>query len=176
MEPRVAHREADAASRAATFEALVGPWVNEIYRVAAAIVGERDARDVTQDALIDAWRGFDRLRDSDKARPWLHAIVANRSRKHLRSARSRPRLAAGGLPEVAVPDASQSLAERDRLGQAFESLSADQRIAVVLHHVLDLSVPQIAATLAVPEGTVKSRLHAGLGRMRTALEAEIPDA
>jgi RNA polymerase sigma-70 factor (ECF subfamily) len=169
MEPRVAHRKADAAQMAATFEALVGPWVNEMYRVAAAIVGETDAQEVTQDALVDAWRAFDGLRNQEKARQWLHAIVANRGRKHLRSARSRPRLAAVQLPEPAFGDSSEALAEQERLDHAFESLSADQRIAVVLHHVLDLSVPQIAATLSVPEGTVKSRLHAGLVRMRAAL-------
>jgi RNA polymerase sigma-70 factor (ECF subfamily) len=172
MEPRVAQRKADAADRAATFEALVGPWVNEMYRVAAAVVGERDARDVTQDALVDAWRGFGGQRDPDRTRAWLHAIVANRCRKHLRSARSRPRLAAADLPEIAVPDAADALAENDRLSRAFESLNANQRIAVVLHHVLDLSVPRIAVTLAVPEGTVKSRLHAGLEQLRAALEQD----
>jgi RNA polymerase sigma-70 factor (ECF subfamily) len=162
----------DAADRAATFEALVGPWVHEMYRVAAAVVGESDARDVTQDALVDAWRGFGKLRDPDRARAWLHAIVANRCRKHLRFARSRPRAAGVDLPEVAVPDASQALAEHDRLNRAFDALSPDQRIAVVLHHVLDLSIPRIAATLAVPEGTVKSRLHSGLGRLRAALQLD----
>jgi RNA polymerase sigma-70 factor (ECF subfamily) len=65
------------------------------------------------------------------------------------------------------------LADRDRLSRAFDALSADQRIAIVLHHVLDLSVPTIAATLGVPEGTVKSRLHAGLDRMRTALAEDV---
>jgi RNA polymerase sigma-70 factor (ECF subfamily) len=169
----VAQRGADAADKAATFEALVAPWVNEMYGVAAAVVGESDARDVTQDALVDAWRGFERLRDPDRARQWLHAIVANRCRKHLRFARSRPRMAALDLPDLAAPDASEGLADRDRLSRAFDALSADQRIAIVLHHVLDLSVPTIAATLGVPEGTVKSRLHAGLDRMRTALAEDV---
>jgi RNA polymerase sigma-70 factor (ECF subfamily) len=141
MEPRVAQRRTEAADRAAAFEALVGPWLNEMYRVAAAVVGERDARDVTQDALVDAWRGFGRLRKPERARAWLHAIVANRCRKHLRSTRNRPRVAAVDMPDVSVPDASQALAEHDRLSQAFDSLSADQRMAVVLHHVLDLSIP-----------------------------------
>ena len=45
----MAHRGVDAADGAASFEALVGPWVDEMYRAAAAIVGETDARDVTQD-------------------------------------------------------------------------------------------------------------------------------
>ena len=169
----MAPREADAASVAASFEALVGPWVNEMYRAAAAIVGEADARDVTQDALLDAWRGFARLRDRERVRPWLHAIVANRSRKHLRARRSRPRfIPVSTWPEGTEDDRSTVLAERDRLDRAFESLPADQRIALALHYALDLSVPQVAAVLSVPDGTVKSRLHAGVERLRAGLAVE----
>jgi RNA polymerase sigma-70 factor (ECF subfamily) len=172
MEPTVAHRQADAADAAATFEAIVGPWVQEMYRAAAAIVGEGDARDVTQDALIDAWRGFAKLRDPRLARPWLHAIVANRSRKHLRAKRSRPSVISGTAPERAVNDQSAVLSERDRLDRAFDSLTVDQRVAIVMHYVVDLSVPQIATALSAPEGTVKSRIHSGLERLRAALESE----
>jgi RNA polymerase sigma-70 factor (ECF subfamily) len=157
----------------ASFEALVRPWVDEMYRAAAAIVGETDARDVSQDALVDAWRGFARLRDRELVRPWLHAIVANRSRKHLRARRSRPRfIPLESWPERAAEDGSTAFAERDRLERAFESLSPDQRIALALHYALDLSVPQVAAVLSVPDGTVKSRIHAGVERLRAALAAE----
>jgi RNA polymerase sigma-70 factor (ECF subfamily) len=172
MEPTIVHRRADAAGRAATFEALVGPWIDEMYRMAAAIVGEGEARDVTQDALLDAWRGLGSLRDSERVRPWLHAVVANRCRKQLRARRSRPRLIDVEPPEGSAADRSAAVVERDRLDRAFASLPADQRIAVVLHHVADLSVPQIASALSVPEGTVKSRIHAGLACLRAALAAE----
>lgn len=169
----MAPRDADTPSVAQTFEALVGPWVDELYRAAAAIVGEADARDVTQDSLVDAWRGFARLRDRGRLRPWLHAIVANRSRKHLRARRSRPQfVSVSNWPEGAVDDRSSELAERDRLDRAFDSLPADQRIALALHYALDLSVPQVAATLSVPDGTVKSRIHAGVERLRAVLAAE----
>ena len=171
----MAPRDDDAATVAATFEALVGPWVNEMYRAAAAIVGQADARDVTQDALVDAWRGFGRLRDRERVRPWLHAIVANRSRKHLRARRSRPRsIPVSRWPEGTEDDHSTRLAERDRLDREFDSLPADQRIALALHYVLDLSVPEVAAVLSVAEGTIKSRIHAGVGRLRTALAAGDP--
>lgn len=165
--------EADDAGVAATFEGLVGPWVDEMYRAAAAMVGEADARDVTQEALLDAWRGFARFRDPERVRAWLHAIVANRSRKHLRARRSRPRFVPMlNSPEGTVDDRSAVLAERDRLDRAFDALPADQRIALALHYALDLSVPQVAAVLAVPDGTVKSRIHAGVERLRAELGAE----
>lgn len=167
----MAHRSADAADVAATFEALVGPWVDEMYRAAAAIVGEGDARDVAQDALVDAWRGFSALRDPGRARAWLHAIVANRCRKHLRASRRRPMVITSEVPEIGVEDPSAAtLAERDRLDRAFVTLSPDQRIAIVLHYVVDLSTPEVAVVLSVPEGTVKSRIHAGMGRLREALD------
>lgn len=169
----MAPHDADAADLAASFEALVGPWVDEMYRAAAAIVGETDARDVTQEALVDAWRGFDRLRDRERVRPWLHTIIANRSRKHLRARRSQPRfIPVSSWPEGTEDDRSTALAERDRLDRAFESLPADQRIALALHYALDLSVPQVAAVLSVADGTVKSRIHAGVERLRVALAAE----
>lgn len=165
--------EGNAAGVAVSFEALVGPWVDEMYRAAAAIVGESDARDVTQEALLDAWRGYARFRDPERVRAWLHAIVANRSRKHLRARRSRPRFVQVlTLPEGAADDSSAVLAERDRLDRAFESLPDDQRIVLALHYALDLSVPQVAAALSVPEGTVKSRIHAGVERLRAVLAAE----
>jgi RNA polymerase sigma-70 factor (ECF subfamily) len=166
-------RDDDAPTMAASYEALVGPWVDEMYRAAAAIVGETDARDVTQEALVDAWRGFSQLRDPERVRSWLHAIVANRSRKHLRAGRSRPRfIPVSSWTEGVEDDRSTVFAERDRLDRAFESLPADQRIALALHYALDLSVPQVAAILSVPDGTVKSRIHAGVERLRVALAAE----
>lgn len=174
MEPAPAPESTSADARPEDFEALVGPWVNEMYRAAAAIVGSYEAEEVTQDALLDAWRGLSRLRDQARVRPWLHSIVANRARKHLRSARSRPRLVA--VRTETSPDSTRSspdhaiqLAERDRLDRAFEHLSADQRICLALRFSLDLSVPQIAEALGIPQGTVKSRLNAAVERLRPAL-------
>jgi RNA polymerase sigma-70 factor, ECF subfamily len=162
----------DVVSR--EFELLVGPWLEEMYRVAAAIVGADDARDVTQDALLAAWRGLDSLRRRDQPRPWLHAIVVNACRQHLRRQRRWPRLIEPRDPAVAeraawTPDQSAAVAERDRLDRAFAHLDADHRAALALHYVLDLSVPQIAIALGVREGTVKSRIHVAKERMRAEL-------
>lgn len=144
-----------------------------MYRLAAAICGAGDAEDVTQDALLDAWRGLDRLRDETRVRPWLHAIVANRARKHFRFSQFRPRTVEIGAEQTsAEDDPSMSVAERDRLDRAFDRLSADQRVCVALHHSIGASVPEIAAALGVPEGTVKSRINAAVSRLRTALKEE----
>jgi RNA polymerase sigma-70 factor (ECF subfamily) len=158
------------------FEALVGPYVEEMYRVAAAIVGTDEARDVTQDALVAAWRGYARLRDRASVRPWLHAILVNHCRNSLRTRNRRPRqirIDANDLDRLgAVGDSSTAGAERDRLDRAFESLTPDQRTILALRYTLDLSIPQVAATLGIPAGTVKSRVHGAVERLRTALGEE----
>ncbi len=176
MKTPLAHVSAPADATA-DFEALVGPWIDEMYRASAAIVGAPEAADVTQDALIDAWRGFARLRDRDRVRPWLHAIVANRSRKHIRAQHSRPRLIDVDVSDApgtagSQEDFARAVAERDRLDRAFDRLTADQRICLAFRYSIDLSVPQIAAALGIPEGTVKSRLHGSLERLRAVLVEE----
>ena len=140
-------------------------------------MGADDARDVTQEALLKAWRSLDQLRRRDDARPWLHAIVVNESRQLLRNRRRRPQLAevepaAEFSPGLVTPDISAQVADRDRLDRAFVQLDADQRAALALHYVTDLSVPQVAVALGVREGTVKSRIHAAVQRMRTELEQQ----
>jgi RNA polymerase sigma factor (sigma-70 family) len=175
MEPTLARGGSarDVASR--DFEALVAPWVEEMYRLAATIVGPLDARDVTQDALVIAWSKLASLRRRDDARPWLHAIVVNQCRQLLRSQRRRPRLIDIDQPGVvdrgpSTPDTSRAVAERDRLDRAFGRLDADHRAALALHYVTDLTVPQIAVALGIREGTVKSRIHAAVKRMRVELD------
>jgi RNA polymerase sigma-70 factor (ECF subfamily) len=71
-----------------------------------------------------------------------------------------------------TPDHAAAIVERQRLDLAFESVTVDQRVCVALHYSLDVPVRQIAETLGVPEGTVKSRIHAGITRMRAALEVD----
>ncbi len=156
------------------FEALVGPYVEEMYRMAAAIVGPDDARDATQDALFAAWRGMGGLRDPSRARPWLHAILVNRCRNLLRTRSRRPWLIHVEHPDDiarrhALADPAGQIADRDRLDRAFETLEPDQRICLALHYTLDLAVPQVALVLGIPEGTAKSRIHAATVRMRAAL-------
>jgi len=171
MRAPLARGSASAAVASAEFEALVEPWVAEMYRLAAAVVGVESAEDVTQDALVDAWRGLRRLRDPSRVRPWLHSIVVHRASKHLRALRSRPRLIAVQPDEVwhgsrAFPDPAVDVAQREMLDRAFEGLPLEQRACVVLHYSLDIPVAEIATTLGIPEGTVKSRIHAGIRHLR----------
>ena len=69
-----------------------------------------------------------------------------------------------------IADAAEATGVRDALERALDALGADERLIVILRFHADLTVPAIAAAVGVPEGTVKSRLHHALGRLRVALE------
>lgn len=157
------------------FEALVEPRLDGLHRLAAAIVGPDDARDATQDALIQAWGGFGGLRSTDALDAWLRAIVVNRCRNVLRSRRrSVPAISMDSVIDVAdgAPGIGGRLEDRDRLDRAFEALSADHRSILALRFSLDLPLRDVAAALGIPEGTAKSRLHAATGRFRALLQED----
>ena len=65
-----------------------------------------------------------------------------------------------------------SVVDRDQLERGFRRLSIDHRAVVVLHHYLDMTVDEVAQTLGVPVGTVRSRLHYAMRALRSALEAD----
>ena len=167
-------REA-AGGRAEAFEALVQQYGPDMYRLAAAIVGPDDARDVAQEAFVAAWRDLSNLRQVDRFEVWLRRIVINRSRNALRARKRRPTepLESMTIGETASrhPDFRDAIHARAELDTAFNGLSADHRAAVVLHYGADLSIRETAEAMGVAVGTAKSRLNAALGRMRAAMEA-----
>lgn len=156
------------------FESMASDRLGDSVRLATAIVGPDDAPDVVQDALLEAWRHISRLRDPAAFDPWLRSIVINRCRNVLRTRDRRVRtidLAAGALARD-IHGSGFRLEQRDRLDRAFHRLSADHRAVLVLRYTLDLQVRDIALTLDVPEGTVKSRLNAAITRLRSAVGEE----
>lgn len=165
------------AGRADAFEALVQRFGLEMCRLASAIVGPDDARDVAQEAFIAAWRDLPRLNDPDRFLPWLRRIVVNRSRNALRSRGRRPTtsldLPGGPAHRVAgVGDFRDAVDARQALDGAFNGLSADQRAVIVLHYGSDLSIREAADSMGVAVGTAKSRLNSALRRMRVAVEGQ----
>ncbi len=161
--------------RAEAFRRLVDRQLDAAYRLAAVILNDRvEAEDAVHDAALVAWQRWDELRDPTRFEAWFRRILVNGCRDRLR-ARARHRvvdigreLAESEHPRVADPTAATEA--RDAVGQALETLGPDDRLVVVLRFHADLTVPAIAAALGIPEGTVKSRLHHALGRLRVALE------
>lgn len=171
-------RRAQAGDREA-FEMLVEQHATATYRLAAAIVGTADARDIAQEAFLAAWHELPRLRKADAFGPWLRRICVHRSRNWLRARGRRVSPAsldemAAGLPDPA-PDFRTAIDARSALAPAFEMLSPDQRAILALHYSMGYSIAESANALGVRVGTAKSRLNAGLAVLRRALEADAVD-
>ena len=160
--------------RSATFRRLADRHLDDAYRLASVILDDRvEAEDAVHDAAVAAWRAFDGLRDADRFEAWFRRILVNGCRDRLR-ARARRRVADLGreLAESEHPvvgDAADRTATRDALDRALAVLDADHQVVVALRFGADLTVPAIAEALGIPEGTVKSRLHHALGRLRAAI-------
>lgn len=155
---------------------LVERHATEMYRLAAAIVGPVDARDVTQETFIVAWQRLPSLRKADAFGAWARRICANRAKNWLRTRNARG-------PSASL-DADDDLATRlpDRradfrhaveasatLAPAYGSLTDDQRTVLALHYGLGYSLAETAEALGIRAGTAKSRLNAALEVMRGAL-------
>jgi RNA polymerase sigma-70 factor (ECF subfamily) len=162
------------------FERLVEPWIEPAFRTALTILGrEADARDATQDALLDAWRSIRSLRDPDRFDAWLGRIHVNACRAvGRRRGRSSVREIAidalpdpDGLPGRSAP-IDEEWASLDELEHVFARLSMEQRTILVLHHLERQPVTRIAAVLGIPEGTAKWRLHAARAALERALAEE----
>ena len=164
--------------RADVFRRLVDQHLDGAYRLAAVILNDRDeAEDAVHEATVSAWRGFAGLRAPARFEAWYRRILINECRDRLRT-RARHRavhlgrdLAETEHPQVADP--SEAAAARDAVARALDTLTPDELVLVTLRFYADLTVPAVAAVLGIPEGTVKSRLHTGLARLRAALE--VPD-
>ena len=165
--------------RATAFAALLDRGLDTHYRLAAVILGDPvEAEDAVHDAAVVAWRGFARLREQDRFEAWFSRILVNGCRDRLRLRRRRPVVVAiPMLDETMLPttvglDAAGVITTRDLLGRAFATLDPDHAITVALRFYADLTVPEIAHRLGIAEGTVKSRLHHALRRLRTAVERD----
>ena len=174
---RAARLDADILRRAAkgdaaAFSELVDSRVESLFRVACAILGnEADARDATQDAFISAWQNLPRLRDNDRFDAWLHRVLVNRCRDTLRR-RGRVRQLsldeAGDALQVRAPDPGDT----SRVNAAFERLSAQDRQILVLHHLQEMPVSEIARLMRIAVGTAKWRLFRARRALERRLEAD----
>jgi RNA polymerase sigma-70 factor (ECF subfamily) len=159
-------RDAAAGDRLA-FERLLDGDVHPAYRAALSILrSPEEARDVVQEAAIQAWQQLPQLRDPGAWPAWFRRItlrLALDERRHARHAREIPL-----MPELDLRAADPTATSDDaaRLLSAFAQLSAPERALIALRYQLDMSVPEVADALRIPVGTAKSRLSRTIARLR----------
>ena len=184
MTPELTDAEAIQASRRRPelFEHVFNRHYSAVFRFAAGRMGADEAADVASDTFA---RAFDRRQRFDTGRasalPWLFGIAANvmreRRRKATRKARAMMRFSAGEHHahfEGETVDRLDATGQAHRLRRALAGLSDDEYQVLMLAALADLSYQEIADTLEVPIGTVRSRLSRARRRMREQLEADRP--
>jgi RNA polymerase sigma-70 factor (ECF subfamily) len=157
------------------FAELAGAAISRLDATAWLMLRDSDrATDAVQVALVRAWRSLPTLRDPDRFDAWLQRLLVNACIDEIRHGRHHRRNVdvADMSNPPAVADAASAIADRDQLERGFSRLEPEERAVIVLHHYLDLSLPEVAATLRIPLGTAKSRLYRGLKEMRAALDAD----
>jgi RNA polymerase sigma-70 factor, ECF subfamily len=142
------------------------------FRVARSVLRNSDAEDVAQEAMLQAYRRFERLRDPSRFRAWLVRITFRLALDQARSSRRREQretVWAVAVPRPTAEDLAASSEFARRLDQAMETLPEKSRLILVLSAMDGHSLEEVAELLQVPLGTVKSRLHTARKRLAEKL-------
>jgi len=158
------------------FAALAEASLDRLLSLAQHILGDTQlAEDATQHALVNMWRHLPRLRDAARFEGWSYRLLVNACYSEVRrSRRWMPNMIAPLSFEPVAADDLGPVHDRDELERAFRDLSVDHRAVLVLHHCLGLTLPEIAQSLDIPEGTVRSRLYHAMKKVRAALGVAMP--
>jgi RNA polymerase sigma-70 factor, ECF subfamily len=165
----------------AIFGVLVERYQHRVHRLIAGVLGpntDADAEEVCQDVFLRVFRKLDLFTGEASFGTWLYRVAYNLALDERRKGRSRPlRLSLDSVVETSGRDedplaALQSRERRDRLAAAIERLPDLYRTTIHLHYWLELSIEEIAASLTVPEGTVKSYLFRARRMLKSALSGE----
>ncbi|UBI08360.1 RNA polymerase sigma factor SigE [Corynebacterium coyleae] len=161
-----------------TWSELVKEHADSVYRLAFRLSGnQHDAEDLTQETFMRVFRNVKQYQPGT-FEGWLHRITTN---LFLDMVRRRAKIRMEALPEDyervpgtdMTPEDAYSVTNLDpALQQALDDLKPEFRVAVVLCDVVGMSYEEIAETLGVKMGTVRSRIHRGRAQMRESLEKQ----
>ncbi len=170
------------------FEALYNMHQAGIYTFIRSQVRQAElAADLTQDTFVRAWESLPKLREENAFGGWLHRIALNLIRDEVKSGRARLEVGqrAGSKenespqtePPTPARDGPEQLAlsriARREIWEALGTLPVDQRNAVVMHHLEEMSVKEIAAAMKVRPGTIMSRLARAREALREKLRGRV---
>jgi RNA polymerase sigma-70 factor (ECF subfamily) len=170
-------REAVHAARRREFEERLAECGPLAYRVARGVLrNDADAEDVTQEALLRAYRRFDGLRDAQKFRGWLVRITFRLALDRARSSKRREiRETEWARPAMRpAPRTAEDLASSSEFqvyfDRAMEELPEKLRLVLLLAAMEGHTLEEVAAMLTLPVGTVKSRLFVGRKKLAEKLQ------
>jgi len=173
-------REAAQAVRRREFEARLAECGPLAFRVARGVLrNDADAEDIAQEALLRAYRRFDRLRDPQRFRGWLVRIVFRLALDRARSAKRRElRETEWAQParRAAPPNAEELAASSEfkaHFDSALDALPEKLRLVLLLAAMEGHTLEEVAAMLGLPIGTVKSRLFAGRKKLAEKLQCYV---
>jgi len=165
-----------AGDRAA-MDALLRSHHDRVYAVCRRITGnDADAADATQEALIAIVRSLGRFDGRSAFSTWVYRIATNASLDELRRRKRRPMVIVDDpvsheLPDHDSGDRIDGLGDRMAIDTALRLVPEDFRVPLVMRDVCDLDYAEIAKTLDIPVGTVKSRIARGRGALAQILRA-----
>jgi RNA polymerase sigma factor (sigma-70 family) len=169
---------ARAGSRIA-LDQLAARFQPRLIGHARRLTGDTEAaRDVVQEAWIEIVRGLSRLDDTAAFPAWAFRIVSRRCARWVRKVQQRRRIdtayAAEPVGTTITPDGARA-SDATRLIRAMATLPPDQRAAIALFYLEDMSVAEIAVALDAPSGTVKTRLMHAREKLRRCLNLKETD-
>jgi RNA polymerase sigma-70 factor (ECF subfamily) len=164
---------------AEAWDALVREHQEAVFRLAWLMLGDADdAEDAAQETFINAYKSRHRYDPALPLRPWLMRICANVARNRRRSAGrylAALRRALLSEPEpISIAERGMQSIDAQALWQAVRRLKHDDQIVIYLRFFLDMPEAEMAGALNVAQGTVKSRLHRALARLRDVVQREFP--
>jgi RNA polymerase sigma-70 factor, ECF subfamily len=163
---------------------LVERYRDYVYTIAVRIVGgDEDAEDVAQEAFVRAYRALPRFRGDSKFSSWLYRIATNRALTHLKRRKRRavtvdidagPHVEAHALDDGSAEERSPEARIRGEefsraVREAVAELPEQYRVVVTLFYLEERSYKEVAATLGIPMGTLKTHLHRARALLREVL-------
>ena len=162
---------------AEAWDALVHEHQQAVFRLAWLMLGDADeAEDAAQETFINAYKARERYDPSLPLRPWLMRICANVARNRRRSmgryfAALRRTLLNEPEP-ISIAERGMKNVDAQALWRAVRRLRHDDQVVIYLRYFLDMPEAEMAGALNVAQGTVKSRLHRALARLRDVVQRE----
>lgn len=144
----------------------------ELYRVALYTLGNaQDAEDAVSETFVEAYKGIRNLRDKSSFKRWMMTILSIRCKRRIGGyIKERKNVDIDEMLDLPADQGGVSEAERVSVWEAMKTLASDEREIVMLATVQGYTTREVSEMLGIPHGTVSSKLHRTLKKLRKILE------